>query len=124
MEVSKLRTDQESSPKLDLKSDRQGPQAQPNPEEPPKARLPIPDAAAQERSLATIRNIYREDYKKPDKGALAAKLLQKAKETQDFTDRFVLLQERGTSPPTDSRMNWHLKRSITWQASIRLTGYK
>ena len=43
--------------------------------------------------MVTIRDAYKEDYKNSDKAALAKKLLQKAKEAQDSTDRFVLLQE-------------------------------
>jgi hypothetical protein len=60
--------------------------------EPPKHRLPIPDPAAQEKVLAAIQDTYKEDYDK-EKAALAGKLLQKAKDTQDATERFVLLRE-------------------------------
>ena len=76
------------------------PDQPPKPDEPPKvlkpeikSKLPIPDAAAQEKSLAAVRDVYADDYKKPDKAALAKKLLQRAQETQDATDRFVLLRE-------------------------------
>ena len=65
--------------------------AKPQPEQPFKEKLPIPDDAAQEKVMATIRDIYKDDYK--DKTALARKLIQKANETQNTTDRFVLLQE-------------------------------
>jgi hypothetical protein len=60
--------------------------------EPPKHKLPIPDPAAQEKVLAAIQDTYKEDYDK-DKAVLAGKLIQKAKETQDATERFVLLRE-------------------------------
>jgi hypothetical protein len=67
------------------------PQAEPQPE--PKAKskekLPVPDPAAQQKSLAAIRDIYKGE----DRAALAKTLIAKAKETQDATDRFVLLQE-------------------------------
>ena len=61
--------------------------------EPPKGKLSVPDAAAQKEVLATIRDTYQDDYKKSDKSALARMLIQEAKETQDATDRFVLLRE-------------------------------
>lgn len=54
-------------------------------------RKPIPDMAAQRRSLTTIRDIYMEEYK--NKNSLARRLLDKAKETQDVADRFVLFRE-------------------------------
>ncbi len=65
--------------------------AKPQPEQPFKEKLPIPDDAAQEKVMATIRDIYKDDYK--DRTALANKLFQRATETQDTTERFVLLQE-------------------------------
>jgi len=62
---------------------------QPEPESKPKEKLPVPDPAAQQKSLATIRDIYQGE----DRTALARKLFGVAKETRDATDRFVLLQE-------------------------------
>ena len=49
-------------------------------------------SGAEEKALATIQDTYKEDYDK-DKAVLAQKLIQKAKETQDATERFVLLGE-------------------------------
>ena len=67
------------------------PKVEPNSQQSPEKR-PIPGDAAQKKSLATIREVYKEDYK--DKAALAEKLIQKADETKkDPIDRFVLLQE-------------------------------
>jgi hypothetical protein len=57
----------------------------------PKHKLPVPDIAAQEEALATIHDVYKGDYK--DKSSLAKKLIEKAKEEQDPTERFALLQE-------------------------------
>lgn len=65
--------------------------AKPQPEQPFKEKLPIPDDAAQEKVMATIRDIYKDDYK--DRTALANKLFQRATETQDTAERFVLLYE-------------------------------
>lgn len=58
-----------------------------------RTKSPIPDETAQQKSLAAIRVVYKEEYKKLDKASLVTKLIQKAKETQNATDRFVLLQE-------------------------------
>ena len=60
-------------------------------------KLPVPSQATQEQSLALIREIYKDDYAnaKTDqqKAALARKLMQKARETQDDpASRFVLLK--------------------------------
>ena len=66
--------------------------AQPEPEDKPKGKSPVPDSAAQRKSLATIRDIYKGD----ERATLPNKLIEKAKETQDATDRFVLLQEAKT----------------------------
>ena len=57
----------------------------------PKEKLAVPDAAAQEKVSATIRSVYADEYKS-DKAALPKKLLQTAKDTQDSTERFVLLR--------------------------------
>jgi hypothetical protein len=61
------------------------------PEELHQEKLPVPDRAVQERVLATVRDLFKGDYK--DKAALATKLIHKAKETQDVVGRFVLLNE-------------------------------
>ena len=56
-----------------------------------KRRLAVPDAAAQEKASATIRDVYAEEFKS-GKAALAKKLVLTARETQDPVDRFALLQ--------------------------------
>jgi hypothetical protein len=60
--------------------------------EPPRHKLPLPDNAAQQKAIARVRDAYSADYNS-DKAALAEKLIQKAKETQDPTDRLALLWE-------------------------------
>jgi hypothetical protein len=65
------------------------------PEDKPKGKLAVPDAAAQEKSLATIRSVYAEDAKS-DKAALAKKLVRTARETQDSADRYVMLRTAKT----------------------------
>lgn len=79
----------ESKPEL---APAPAPKPEPKAEEPPK-KLPVPSATAQEKARGEIRAVYKDDYGKPDKAVLADELLQKAKETQDSTGRFVLLQE-------------------------------
>jgi hypothetical protein len=69
------------------------PKPAPHAKELPKAKLSVPAPVALEKALATVRDIYREDYRKPDKAALAKKLIQTARETKDSADRFALLQE-------------------------------
>jgi hypothetical protein len=67
------------------------PRSEPEPKGAPRTKHPIPDLAVQARVLATIRDIYKKEYR--DKPALAEKLCQKAKETQEVVERFVLLHE-------------------------------
>jgi hypothetical protein len=59
------------------------------------ARAPIPPDSAQQEALALIKEVYGEEYAnaKTDeqKSALAKKLLGKANESQDTTNRYVLL---------------------------------
>ncbi|MHB1037432.1 MAG: tetratricopeptide repeat protein [Pirellulales bacterium] len=55
----------------------------------PKEKSPVPASIEQEKALATIREIYKGE----DHATLPKKLIDKAKETQDSTDRFVLLKE-------------------------------
>jgi Leucine-rich repeat (LRR) protein len=78
------------------------PQPEPMPT-PPVAKVtkqPIPAAAEQERALADIREIYREQYKskKPDQRTLLMReLMQKAASTiDDATARYALLLEAKT----------------------------
>ena len=60
---------------------------------PEPKKLAVPDDAAQNKALTAIRDIYKQDYEPARKAALAKTMLQKAKDTQDATDRFTLLQE-------------------------------
>ena len=60
---------------------------------PEPKKLAVPDDAAQNKALTAIRDIYKQDYEPARKAALAKTMLQKAKDTQDATDRFALLQE-------------------------------
>ncbi len=59
-------------------------------------RHPIPSAAAQQQALELIKEVYGDEWEKTktsaQKTALATKLLQKANESADPTNRYVLLK--------------------------------
>jgi WD40 repeat protein len=61
------------------------------------ARAAVPDAGAQDAALKTVRDLFKEEYARKDQAdrvALAAKLLQKGKETTDDpAGRYVLFNE-------------------------------
>lgn len=67
----------------------------PAPEETPKEspllpkKLPVPNAAAQQKSLAVIRDVFKGE----DIAVVAKKLLARARETKDVADRYVMLRE-------------------------------
>ena len=57
-------------------------------------RLAVPDDETQEKVRATVREVYRDQYKVADKYALVRRLLKTAEETNDdAATRYVLLQE-------------------------------
>src|SRR5258708_5605843 len=63
----------------------------------PAKRLPVPEAAAREKALATVRDLFKSDTEKAkfpaDQIALAEKLMKTALETKDDpVARFVLWQ--------------------------------
>ncbi|MBA4016512.1 MAG: hypothetical protein C0483_04935 [Pirellula sp.] len=67
----------------------------------PAVRVPVPDAAAQQKALALVKEVFQADYaaaKTPEqKAALAAKLTDQANQTQDDpASRYVLLNEART----------------------------
>jgi WD40 repeat protein len=77
--------------------DNPPPEVAVQPPEPAKPRRPVPDEAKQVEALKLIRDLYKEEYAKrklADRLALAAQLLDKARETDDDpVARFVLLCE-------------------------------
>jgi WD40 repeat protein len=77
--------------------DNPPPEVAVQPPEPEKAKRPVPDEAKQVEALKLIRDLFKEDYAKrklADRLALAAQLLDKARETDDDpVARFVLLCE-------------------------------
>jgi hypothetical protein len=60
-------------------------------------KVPVPDAAAQQAALKTVKEVFADDYKKPkpeEKAALAATLLKQGIESKDEpATQYVLLQE-------------------------------
>ena len=72
--------------------------AQPAPEtqEAPKARIAIPSAEQQTSTEALVRDVHASDFKKTDSAdrrALAAKLIEEAKQSTDTAEKYVLLRD-------------------------------
>ncbi len=61
----------------------------PKEDSPRQERLPVPNPAAQQKSLAVIRDVFKGE----DRAVVAKKLLAKARETKDVADRFVMMRE-------------------------------
>lgn len=72
-----------------------GASSQPAFSAPAQDKSPMPPAEAQAKALALVKEVYGQEWEaaktSAQKQALAAKLLQKATETTDATDRYVLL---------------------------------
>ena len=63
----------------------------------PSGKLPVPDAAAQQKAVELIREVYKEDYDKArtpaEKVALAEKMVRQAGQSNtDAAGRYVLLR--------------------------------